>query len=389
MNQPRPAVLFISWYAGLGGGETDLLMLAEGLADRVVPHLCLPRPGPLGEAWAAQGWPVHILPFRGASTWFVPQVWARFPVVGRLKALLKRESIALVHSDYHALPYALPAAHALGLPVAWVLWGWWFRPCPWQRAFFRRPDLTVARGQAIARGFLGEPPFMPPQRVPVIYPGADTARFHPGVDGAPIRALAGVPQDAPLLALIARFQPVKGHHTFQAMARLVLAQRPDCHFVVAGEETFGVSADQAYRDSILRTAQADPLLRERLHYIGFRADVEAVMCAADVVVCPSQFESFGKVNVEAMACARPVVSTNRGGPAEVVVDGQTGYLVPPDDVQALAERALALLADGALRARLGQAGRARVLAHFSAQEAVRRTWALFEPLLARSSEPSG
>lgn len=230
---------------------------------------------------------------------------------------------------------------------------------------------------------------MSPQRVPVIYPGVDTARFHPNVNGEPLRASADVPPSAPLVALIARFQRVKGHHTFQDMARLVLAQRPDCHFIIAGEETFGVSADQAYRDFILRAAQDDPLLRNRLHYIGFRADVEAVLCAADVVVCPSQFESFGKVNAEAMACARPVVSTWQGGPAEVVVEGETGYLVPPEDPSALAGRVLTLLDDPALRARLGQAGRARVLAHFSIEEAVRRTWALFEPLLATSSGLGG
>ncbi|MCS6834871.1 MAG: glycosyltransferase family 4 protein [Anaerolineae bacterium] len=389
MSLVRPAVLFISWYVGLGGGETDLLALAQGLADRLEPHLCLPRSGPLSESWTAQGWPVHVLPFRGASTWFVPRVWARFPVVGQLKGLLRRENIALIYSDYHSLPYALPAAQAIGLPVAWVLWGWWFKPRPWQKTFFCLPQVAIAKSQAIARGFLGQPPFMPPQRVPVIYPGVDAARFHPSVDGAPIRALAGVPQGAPLVALIARFQRVKGHHTFQDMARLVLAQRPDCHFVIAGEETFGVSADQAYRDSILRAAQDDPLLRERLHYIGFRTDAEAVMTAADVVVCPSQFESFGKVNVEAMACARPVVSTSQGGPAEVVVDGETGFLVPPEDPPALAAHVLALLDDAALRARMGQAGRARVLAHFSTEEAVRRTWALLEPLLAKSSGPSG
>lgn len=121
MSRQRPAVLFISWYVGLGGGETDLLMLAQGLSDRIEPHLCLPRFGPLAELWAGQGWPVHLLPFRGASTWFVPQVWARFPVVGRLKALLRQEAIALVYSDYHSLPYALPAAQALGLPVAWLI----------------------------------------------------------------------------------------------------------------------------------------------------------------------------------------------------------------------------------------------------------------------------
>jgi len=85
-----------------------------------------------------------------------------------------------------------------------------------------------------------------------------------------------------------------------------------------------------------------------------------------VIVCPSRFESLGMVHLESMAMARPVVSMNNGGPAETVVDGETGYLVPPEDPDALADRVVALLRDPRLRARMGEAGRARVLAHFTA-----------------------
>src|SRR5690606_18210714 len=111
---------------------------------------------------------------------------------------------------------------------------------------------------------------------------------------------------------------------------------------------------------------ADPLLRERLVYLGFRPDAERIIAAADVIVCSSRFESYGMVNVEAMASAKPVVSTRRGGPSETVVDGETGFLVDAGDASALADHVVALLNDPALRARLGAAGRARVEAHFSA-----------------------
>ncbi|MCA9909120.1 MAG: glycosyltransferase family 4 protein, partial [Anaerolineae bacterium] len=84
-------------------------------------------------------------------------------------------------------------------------------------------------------------------------------------------------------------------------------------------------------------------------------------------VCSSDFESYGMVNVEAMACAKPVVSTRRGGPSETVVDGETGFLVDPRDHAALATQVLLLLRDADLRARMGVAGRARVKARFSAR----------------------
>jgi glycosyltransferase involved in cell wall biosynthesis len=72
------------------------------------------------------------------------------------------------------------------------------------------------------------------------------------------------------------------------------------------------------------------------------------------------------VHLESMAMARPIVSMNNGGPAETVVDGETGYLIPPDELDALADRVVALLGDPARRERMGAAGRARVLAHFTA-----------------------
>jgi glycosyltransferase involved in cell wall biosynthesis len=98
----------------------------------------------------------------------------------------------------------------------------------------------------------------------------------------------------------------------------------------------GAAADDAYKQRILQAAKADRLLRERLIYLGFRADAERVMGAADVVVCSSQFESYGMVNVEAMACGKPVVSTNRGGPRKPVVHGEPGFLVEPGDAGGLA-----------------------------------------------------
>lgn len=361
-------VLFASWYTGLGGGETDLLTLAADFSQRnITPHLLLPRPGHLGERWQAAGWPVHHIAYRGATTWFVPGVWARFPVVRRMAALLREQQITHVHSNYHTLPLIAPAAHRVGIPIIWTCHGWWFRPKPWQRAFFRRIP-GVARSQAIRDGFLGTPPFMPPTALPVVYSGIDVHRFHPNLNRDALRRELRLAHDIPLVAMVARFQTVKGHDTFQQMARRVLQQRPDAHFVVAGEAVFGVGSEQRYKQRILAQHAADPLLRERLHYIGFRDDVEQVFAAADVVVCASDFESYGKANLEAMACGKPVVSTNRGGPQETVRDGETGYLVPPHDPQALAKRVVALLNDPAARERMGQAAREHIVQRFSTEQ---------------------
>ncbi len=374
-------ILFCSWYSGLGGGETELLTLARSLdGAEFQAQLLLPRDGPLGEQWRDSGRPAHTLPYRGASTWFLPGVWARFPVVGRLADLLTAQRIDLVQSDYHTLPLIAPAARRLGLPLLWTAHGWWFRPKPWQRAFFRRIP-AVARSKAIRDGFLGSPPFLPADCLPVVYSGVDTARYSPAQDGAALRRELGISAEAAVVAMVARFQRVKGHHTFQTMARRILQDLPAAHFIIAGDAVFGVAADQRYRDEILAQAGASPALRERLHYIGFRSDVERVYAAADVFVCPSAFESYGIANLEAMACGTPVVSTCRGGPAETVVDGESGYLVDCADVAALASAVLRLLSDAGLRRQMGAAGRQRVLAHFSPEAAAAAYTRLYRDLL--------
>ena len=375
-------ILFTSWYTGLGGGETDLLTLVDELdKSRYEPHLLLPAEGPLSERWRGAGLPLHILPYRGASTFFIPAIWERFPIIGRMRDLLRCAQINLVKSDYHTLPLIAPAAHSRRIPLTWTLHGWWFKPKPWQKAFFRRIPKATAISKAARDSFLGDPPFMPGRQMPVIYSGVDTERFRPALDGLALRREIGISAEALVVAMVARFQPVKGHHRFQALAKRVLAEMPDTQFIVAGDDIFGVGADERYRDKILANARSDAVLRNRLHYLGFRDDVEAVYAAADVFVCPSAFESYGLANLEAMACAVPVVSTRRGGPAETIVDAVTGYLVDHDDMQALAAPVMRLLADEGLRKSMGDAGRNHIERNFSAAAGAAAHRKIFDELL--------
>jgi len=375
-------ILFASWYTGLGGGETDLLTLAESLdPDQYDPHLLLPSDGQLGNRWRDKGWQVHIVPFRGATTFFIPQLWQHFPVVNKFADLIQREQFDLVHSDYHTLPMIAPASRRADVPLMWTVHGWWFKPKFWQRDFFRQIETAVARSKAIRDGFLGDPPFMSPDRLPVVYSGIDTDRFTPELEGIRLRFQQNIKQDVPIVAMVARFQQVKGHHVFQSMAEQVALQEPNTQFIVAGEDVFGVVADSLYRDEMLDNAKNNPLLRNRLHYIGFRDDVEQVYASADVVVCASDFESYGKANLEAMACGKPVVSTRRGGPSETVLDGETGYLVDAGDSAGLATHVIRLLRDPDLRQQMGQAGRDHILKHFSAEATAQAYTQAFENLL--------
>src|SRR5690349_4097591 len=161
-------LLFVSSYSDLGGGETALLALASHLNPaRFHPHLLVPREGQLAEAWRGHGWPVRVTPWRGATMYFVPAIWARLPIARRIESLIREHDIRAVHSDYHTLPMVIPAAERAGIPPLWTCMGWWFHPKPWQRNFFQHSAATFAHSQAIKDGFLGKPPFMPTEKIEV------------------------------------------------------------------------------------------------------------------------------------------------------------------------------------------------------------------------------
>ncbi len=116
-----------------------------------------------------------------------------------------------------------------------------------------------------------------------------------------------------------------------------------------------------------------------------RPEVVQLLSHATVFVCPSRYEPFGLVNIEAMACAVAVVATATGGIPEIVVDGETGYLVEPgpDFVADLAERINSLVRDPATARRFGAAGRQRVLDHFTWPAIAAQTAALYRQVLGR------
>jgi len=183
-----------------------------------------------------------------------------------------------------------------------------------------------------------------------------------------------------------RLQRWKGVHVFLDAAAQVLNQIPEARFIIVGGTLFGL--EQEYAAELRRRAEHLKLAGS-VRFAGFRSDVIRFYGAADLVVHSSiEPEPFGMVLLEAMACAKPVVASNCGGPREVVMNGITGLLVPPKDAQQLAQAILTLLGDPDRRIRMGQAGAARVRACFSAERMVRELQAVYEGMVGDPpSEP--
>jgi glycosyltransferase involved in cell wall biosynthesis len=207
---------------------------------------------------------------------------------------------------------------------------------------------------------------MPPDLVKTLHLGIDTRQFQPRPDlKQSVRRELDLPERSPLIVFVGRYQDVKGHDVFLKAARRVSLQNPTVCFAVAGENVFGGAHEEKLKIKIHAEVSRDPVLRDRVRFLGWTPNVERIMAAADVFVCSSWFESFGLAVTEAMACGIPVVSTNRGGPAETVLDGETGYLTPPGRDDLIADLTLELLADEELRRQMGEAGRSRVCELFS------------------------
>ena len=185
---------------------------------------------------------------------------------------------------------------------------------------------------------------------------------------AALRAELAVPPGVPMVVTVARLVAEKGIGTLIDAVVIVRRTVPDAVFVVVGEgdlaTPLGDRARQLGVDGVVRFA-------------GFRADATDVIAAADVFVLPSPAEPFGLVLLEAMALGRPVVATAAGGPLEIVVDRQTGRLVPPSDPAALAGAIVDLLQDPSARERMGAAGLQRFHERFTADRMAAATVAMY------------
>jgi glycosyltransferase involved in cell wall biosynthesis len=205
-------------------------------------------------------------------------------------------------------------------------------------------------------------------------PGLSSADTSPSV-----RQEFGIPDDAPVVLMVARLQRWKGVHVLVDAAANVVKNQPRARFIVVGGTLFGLEKDYALE---LRQQVERLKLIHAVTFAEFRSDMFRFYSAADLVVhCSIQPEPFGMVLLEAMAHGKPVVASDSGGPREIVERGVTGLLVPPEDAEGLARAILMLLGDPGRGVRMGQAGAARFRSLFSAERMVRQLECVYEQML--------
>jgi len=232
------------------------------------------------------------------------------------------------------------------------------------------PDRVACVSESVAE-FAAQTIGIPPAKLVVIPNGIPLEDFQPG-DRSRARVDLGIPLRVVVAGTVGRLQPVKGtRHLLEAWSRLV-SGHPDAILLLVGG-----GSQQAALERMSRHLG----ISEHVRFLGDRVDVPDLLRGMDIFVLPSLWEGMPNAALEAMAVGLPVVATAIGGTPEVVVDGVTGLLIPPGDPDALAQSIAHLLCDPDLRCRMGQAGRERVVNHFSVGRMVEQTTRLYERLL--------
>jgi D-inositol-3-phosphate glycosyltransferase len=193
----------------------------------------------------------------------------------------------------------------------------------------------------------------------IIPPGVDTSRFYP-IPPDEAREFVGLNFDDHMILFVGRIEPLKGIDTLlQAIARLQKVGNTACsnqYLVIIGGNADSEGNDTDSEMVRLQNMCVDFGIGDLVLFLGNRGQdaLPYYYSAADMVVMPSQYESFGMVALEAMACGTPVVASQVGGLAFLVKDEQTGYVVPSDDVEALADKLKDLMINAQLRDKLGK-----------------------------------
>ena len=211
---------------------------------------------------------------------------------------------------------------------------------------------------------------IPLAKMTIVTEGVDVERIV-RMPAANVHAEFYLPMHAPVVGNVAALVPHKGHHHLIDAAALVVREVPDARFVIAG--------DGELREALERQIREKHLERH-VFLAGFRPDALELTKGFDIFAVSSVTEGMCAALIDAMAASKPAVATDAGAISEVLVDGETGYLVPPRDHAAMAARLVGLLKDSGLRSWMGAAALARVRAKFTVERMVEEIAAVYARL---------
>ena len=368
----RLRVMFVQTDMRVGGAEMITANIIRRLdRARFAPELCcLKELGELGQSLADEI-PVH---HHLLSCKFDLRVWPR------LTGLLRRRKIDAVITvgAGDKMFWGRLAARRAGVPVilsALHSTGWPDGVGRLNQLLTPITDSFIAVAGSHGR-FLAKNLGIPERRVAVVPNGVDTMRFAPHPDISGIRRELGIGPTDPVVGIVAALRPEKNHQLFLEMARRVVDQLPSARFLIIG--------NGPCREAICQ--QTHELgITDHVIMLGSRDDVPRLLAVMNVFALTSHIEANPVSILEAMSVGRPIVATNVGSIHEAVTEGQTGFLVPPGDVNQFAERVLHLLHEPLLCGSMGAAAREAVTDRWSIEAMIHGYEQLIESIYARKT----
>ena len=366
----RLRTLFVIDELDIGGTEQQILETVRRIdRDRFDPYVCCFRHGAKAREIEALGVPViHE----------AKRLKADPGLVLRLAAMMRRERFDIVQTYlWTANTWARVAARLAG--VRWVLasernvdiWEEAYKRVV-GRFLARSTDRIIANSEAV-RQYLLERGGLAPEKVVTIYNGVNFERFRTPCDPAIRRRELGVADDVVLAGCLARIEPAKDHGTLLQALALISNRLPKLHLVLIG----GGSEEER-----LQRMAHELGIGERVHFVGFRTDAAEWLQSVDISVLSSVKEGLSNTVLESMAAGKAVIATDVGGNAEVIVENETGCLVPSRSPAELGAALARVAGSSDLMTAFGKAGRRRADGLFSVDSMVAQTERLYLDLVA-------
>ena len=380
----KPNVLQLTGSFHLGGSERQALQVTRLLHEsgRYRVHLaCLDEGGPLRLEADRLGLDIPSFPLNS----FYDRTMARQLL--RFAHHLRKHKIEVIQSyDFYTNVFGMLGASLAGVPVRIAARretaGLRTRAQRFvERSCFRLAHTIAVNSAAVGRELVRDG--IPKRKIVTVYNGIDTSRIYPlpELPRAEVLASFNLPHDRRFVTIVANMRhALKDQATFLRAAQRVREAVSEAAFVLAGEGDLTAE----YKAMAL-----DLSLPNDVFFIGRCARVAELLAVSDVCVLSSRgVEGFSNSIIEYMAGARPVVATDVGGAAEAVIDGETGYIVQPGDVGAMASRIVKLLTEPAHAKALGETGLKVVRERFSCEAQLARVEKLYADLLREKSVTS-
>ncbi len=354
----------------LGGGEISFLdLISEIRRLDVVPIAFVPAKGEITEKLDNAGIRYVVSPWPHLNLWSIPSFFIR------VKALVKMfadEKLDVVHvNGARAMLYAGPAAKRFTIPCVWhvrVL----ERDVILDRIRAHYASAIIANSKAVSNSLVAIVGIK--KCIDVIYNGFDLEAAGK-VEPLDLKKEFGLP-NLPVVLCVGRFTRWKAFEDVIKACGILQKRKVDVSLLIVGES----HKEEADYEASLKELVKKEMVRN-VCFSGWRNDVHAIMKSVDVFVLPSRNEPFGRVIVEAWASGLPVISTNCGGPTELIKDGSSGLLVPVGAVEAMAEMIEKVIKDKTLAKHLSEAGAERAM-QFSISRHAEHMLAMYRNIIA-------